>query len=389
MKSNVLTWVSQKVAIVLLLAGVSCDDEVRPLNDDDGNANEDTTTFTWAATADSLQATTYDTYLYTEGTFRQDNQGNTTFHYWWNAHMLDALMDGYNRTGDDSYLPKMKALLTGIETMHGGQYQNVFNDDMQWLGIACTRAYQATDDPQYLTVAWLLWDEIKKSWSDVFGGGITWRSDRPYGKNATSNGPAAILAMRLYEIEGNPDDLEWAEKIVAWEKATLVDPATGLVWDNISQEGGESIINKDWIFTYNQGTYIGAALELYEETQNAMYLNDAVKTARSVTSSPEVTSEGLLRDEGQGDGGLFKGILVRYFTRLILEPDLSENDRRNFVRFMQFNAETFYERGIHRPAMLGSSNWREQPGATTDLSTQLSGVMLMEAAVRLAEADLL
>lgn len=105
--------------------------------------------------------------------------------------------------------------------------------------------------------------------------------------------------------------------------------------------------------------------------------------------SSKVTSEGLLRNEGQGDGGLFKGILVRYFTILIQNPDLRETDRKKYVDFLKFNAETFYNKGIRRPSMLSSPDWRTQPGSGIDLSTQLSGVMLIEAAAKLKEEGLL
>ncbi len=387
MKERLTRYTGATAMVLLLLAHSSCSKgDIDPLNPNAGDKQE--VNYTWAATADSLQAATYDTFLSTEGTFKQDNSGNENFNYWWNAHMLDALVDGYLRTNDEHYKLKMKAILKGIKVKNGGTYQNVFNDDMEWLGMACTRAYQATEDPEYLAVAQELWNEIKKGWSDVFGGGITWKTDTPYGKNACSNGPAAILAVQLYQIEGNTEDLEWAKKIYAWEKETLVDPTTGLVWDNISRENGETVINKDWVFTYNLGTYIGAATKLYEVTHNEMYLNDAVKTATSTMTSPKVTSEGILKSEGQGDGGLFKGILVRHFTQLLQLPELTDNKRQGFIKFLKFNAETFFENGISRPAMMSSPDWRKKPGTTTDLSTQLSGVMLMEAAAHLKEAKL-
>ena len=106
-------------------------------------------------------------------------------------------------------------------------------------------------------------------------------------------------------------------------------------------------------------------------------------------TSPKLTTEGLLRDEGQGDGGLFKGILVRYFTELTLSEDIRQDDRDDFVNFMQFNGETLYTRGIKRPEMIVGPNWREQPGETTDLTTQLSGLMLIEAMAQLDAAGLL
>lgn len=321
----------------------------------------------------------------TNGTFIQNNTGNNTFHYWPNAHALDVLVDGYLRTGDENYKSKMKALVQGIKVKNGNTYNNVFNDDMLWLANSSLRAFAATNDPEYKEVAVYLWGQIKLSWSDVFGGGITWKQDSPKQKNAVSNGPATILAMRLYDIDHNPDDLEWAKKIYAWQKNTLVNPTDGIVWDNISEVNGVVTTNKDWVFTYNMGTWIGSGLRLYNVTHDQTYLDDAVKCGRTVMTSPKLVSEGILKDEGQGDGGLFKGILVRYFTELTQHPDISAADKGKFADFLQFNAETFYKKGIFRPSMFSGNNWKVAPaaGANTDLTTQLSGVMLIEAAAKL------
>lgn len=368
------------VLLLVMLCGACVDEDLGPLRDPTSRIEIE---YTWSATADAMQESTYTTYLTSNGTFRHNNQSNEFFNYWWNAHMVDVLLDGYLRTRDEVYISRIKALVQGIEVRNGGSYPNDFNDDMQWLAIACARVYEATDDPFYLDIAKLLWEEIKKSWSDLYGGGITWKINTPNGKNATSNAPAAILAMRLYDIEGDEENLQWAKDIFSWQKNTLVDPVTGLVWDNIDLVNGEVTINKDWIFTYNIGTYIGAATELYKVTGDGFYLNEAVKTATSMMTSPKLTTEGLLRDEGQGDGGLFKGILVRYFTELIQLPALGEKDKKNFLRFFWFNAETLYEKGISRPSMLCGSDWRRHPEGPVDFSTQLSGMMLIEAATRL------
>src|SRR5690554_541720 len=97
---------------------------------------------------------------------------------------------------------------------------------------------------------------------------------------------------------------------------------------------------------------------------------------------------GILKNEGQGDGGLFKGIFVRYFTELIQEPSVSETDRQAMVDFLKFNAETFYKSGLKRPEMLAGPDWRQMPTEQTDLTTQLSGMMLIEAAALLQEEGL-
>lgn len=373
------------IAFSLLLSSCAEDDFI-PLRDPTTSGISDN--YNWGATADSMQVATYNTYLGSQGTFNANNEGNSTFNYWPNAHALHVLVDAYERTNDGSYLPKMKNLLRGIKAKNGNTFSNVFNDDMLWLGNACVRAYEATNDTEYKDTAILLWNDIITSYSPLFGGGITWKKDTPKSKNAVSNGPAIVLAMRLYDLDKDVSYLNWAKEIYSWQKANLVDPQTGLVWDNIQEINGVNVTNKDWIFTYNVGTWIGAGLRLYEETNDMLYLDDAIKTAKSTIVSPKLTSQGVLRDEGQGDGGLFKGIFVRYFTELILFPDINASDKETFVSFMKFNATTFYKKGLSRPKMLAGPNWNEKASGTIDLTTQLSGLMLIEAAAKLDEAKL-
>lgn len=370
--------------IGLGLLATSCDDNPIPLRDPNTTDGQEFK-YTWAQTADSLQLSTYNNYLGSNGTFVQNNAGNSSFNYWPNAHVLDVLVDGYLRTGNENYKTKMKALVQGIKVKNGNTYNNVFNDDMLWLANSCLRAYAATNDQEYKDVAVFLWERIKLSWSDVFGGGITWKQDSPKQKNAVSNGPAIILAMRLYQLDKKTEDLEWAKKIYTWQKNNLVDPVTGAVWDNISEVNGVIVTNKDWVFTYNMGTWIGSGIRLYKATNDQTYLDDALKCGRTVLISPKLLSEGLLRDEGQGDGGLFKGVLVRYFTELIEEPTINSTDKEKFAAFLKYNAQTFYKKGILRPSMLSGNNWKvaPAPGVSVDLTTQLSGVMLIEAVAKL------
>ncbi|PKD16394.1 hypothetical protein APR41_08575 [Salegentibacter salinarum] len=337
----------------------------------------------WSQLANSLQESTYKNYLGEKGVFIQDNKGQDKFHYWWNAHMVDILIDGYLRTKDKSYLPKIKDLVRGIKISNQDNFQIFFNDDMEWLGIACVRAYQATGDEEYKQVAEYLWEEIKKGWTEVHGGGIIWRTDTPEEKNACSNGPGALLALNLYNINNTQAELEWAKKIFEWQKNTLVDPVTGLVWDNISYQNAEPVINKELVLSYNQGTYIGAATQLFNHTGNKEYLEEAWKTTKSLITSPKLTYEGILRSEGQGDGGLFKGILVRNLTLLAENPSLENQRKESLLNFLTYNANTLITFGLDKEEMVVGPNWAQKPKEHTDLSTQLSGVMMMEMAARL------
>ena len=88
-------------------------------------------------------------------------------------------------------------------------------------------------------------------------------------KNTPANAPAIIFAARLYRLQKNEADLTLAKSLYTWLKSKLVDPS-GIVWDGINSKGdGQLDKNK---FTYNQGTFIGAALEMYNVTNDASYL---------------------------------------------------------------------------------------------------------------------
>lgn len=372
---------------LFLLQSCQGDDRSSDSNPSPQPPVEKTIKYTYAETADSMQAATYKTYIGSYNTFIKNNAGDISFNYWPNAHALDVLVDGYLRTKDQSYVGKIKALHDGIKTMNGGTYSNVYNDDMLWLANSCLRAYAATNDVDYKNTALYLKDVIMKSWSNVMGGGITWKQDTPYEKNAVSNAPAAIMMMRLYEIDKNPEYLDWAKKIYSWQKGKLLS-YNGIVWDNVSLVNGNEVVNQG-TYTYNMGTWIGAALRLYHATGDATYLQDAVLSGKTLIVSGKLTSAELLRDEGQGDGGLFKGICVRYFTELIEEKDITDADRKDFVKFLQYNAQTFYRSGIKRPGMFSGSNWGVKPTGNTDLTTQLSGIMLLEAAAKLKAKSIL
>ncbi len=365
------------------MAFTSCvDKDLGPLRNNFEEIEE--IVYDYSATADSMQSSTYSLYIAADGSFNF-SPGGAFGGYWPNAHALHVYVDAYTRTGNGIYLDRMKKLLNGIKSNNGGTFTNVFNDDMLWLGNSCVRAYEATGDEEYLEVAEFLWHDILESYSEVFGGGITWKKDTPNLKNAVSNGPTIVLATRLYHVTNDEYYLDWAKDLYVWQKENLVDPETGLVWDHIELIEGVPTVKKDWIFTYNVGTWIGSGLRLFQITGENGYFLDAIQTAKSSMTRSEISTEGILKNEGQGDGGLFKGVFIRYFTELIQEPSLNETDRKAMIDFLKFNADTFYKSGLKRPEMLSGPNWREMPTGQTDLTTQLSGMMLIEAAALLQE----
>jgi hypothetical protein len=101
--------------------------------------------------ADALQTATHTTFLSPDGKYYlHNNAGNTFFNYWWQAHGVDALLDAYLRTRNDVYKQRMKNLLLGTRDKNGGLYPTHYYDDMAWLAIASLRAYQNTNDAEYM-----------------------------------------------------------------------------------------------------------------------------------------------------------------------------------------------------------------------------------------------
>lgn len=351
--------------------------------DHEGN-EPDKTPVNWNAAADSSSSSfIYSYWNPAEKYFNYDNNNKIDFHYWPQAHALDVVIDAYNRTGNNLYLATINDWFDGVKAKNGNSFLNVFYDDMEWNALAMLRAYKATNQERYKTAAIEVWNDIKTGWNDQGGGGIAWKKDQLYSKNACSNGPACILAARLFQQFGNNTARQWALKIYNWKKEFLFNPANGAVYDNLNARTGET--NTSWIFTYNQGTFLGSALELYKITGEKPYLNDAIKAADYTLNSLVNSSEQILKSEGNGDGGLFKGIFIRYFTQLILHPDLNEVTKKRYMAFMKHNAETLWRRGTNKQLVLYGPYWKTKPGTVSQLTTQTSGAMLIEAMVLLAD----
>jgi predicted alpha-1,6-mannanase (GH76 family) len=334
----------------------------------------------WSTSADSAQqALTAQFWSADEKYYKHNNDENTGFDYWWNAHALDVLVDGFIRTKDPAYKTRMDDLLTGMFKKNGNKWENNFYDDMEWLALACIRVYDATKDSKYKDLAQTLWTMIKTGWSDVHGGGIMWAKDHPSAKNACSNGPAIIIAARLYKLNKNKDDLNWARKIYNWQRDTLIDTTRGVVYD------GYGNTKETAIYTYNQGTWLGGALELYTITKDKQYVKDAIRNASYVINDQQRFSpNGILKGENSGDGGLFKGIFIRYLVQLILHGNLDNYTRTLYLKYLQANGESLLTKATYRPDYLFGTTWRSLPvSPKMDCSIQLSGIMLLEALAQL------
>ena len=332
----------------------------------------------WSAAATSSTDMLISQFWNSEGYFNYGSNGSDKgFQYWPNAHAMDVVIDAYLRTGSETYKGYFDKWFAGIKVKNGGTYLNNFYDDMQWNALTMLRLYNITKDEKYLTTVKALWTDIAAGWNETYAaGGIAWVKSQPYSKNACSNGPASLLAIRLYQVTKDEMYKEWAIKIYEWEKNTLFERATGAVYDNIN--GNTNAVSQVTL-TYNQGTFMGAAVEIYQVTGDKAYLNDAQKAANYTLTRCIDSSNNILRDEGDGDNALFKGIFMRYFLILLKQNDLNAAYRTKFETFFNNNAQIVWTKGAYPQTLLFGKAWNEPPLGEAQLTAQASACMMIEA----------
>lgn len=339
----------------------------------------------WNAAANRSTDVLISQFWNNEGYFNYgSNNSNTEFQYWPNAHAMDVVIDAYVRTNDSKYKAYFDKWYAGIKMKNGGSYYNNFYDDMQWNALTILRLYNVTKEDKYLTTVKELWIDIAKGWNDYADGGLAWKKDMIYSKNACSNGPASLLAARLYNLTKEDSYKEWAMKIYEWQKNTLYNRSTGAVYDNIN---GETNVLDETSLTYNQGTFVGTAVELYHITGDEVYLNDAQKASNYTISKLIDTSNNILRNEGNGDNALFKGIFIRYFYTLIQIPELNNSYKTKFITFFNNNAVTLWTSGCYQDYLLFGPAWNEPPVGNSQLTAQASACMTIEAKALFSKAN--
>lgn len=321
------------------------------------------------------------------------------WHYWWQAHLLDCLVDAQLRDPQPDRLKRINRQIRGHRLRNMGRWTNDYYDDMAWLALALERSGRLTGvgRPKALDT---LAGQLFSAWVPEDGGGIPWRKQDQF-FNAPANGPAAIFLARY-------DRLRRAEQMADWLHATLIDPETHLVFDGIK---AGSLVRAQ--YTYCQGVVLGLEAELAVRTGNPVHARRVHRLVAAVRD--HMAPDGVIKGAGGGDGGLFNAILARYLalvaqilpdgpgadaeasrtTRetartLVLDSARSAWDHRQVVDGLPLFGP-FWDRAAELPRaggreaqfVEGAVNASEIP--ERDLSVQLSGWMLMEAAHALTD----
>lgn len=320
-----------------------------------------------------------------------------TWHYWWQAHLLDCLVDAQVRDPQPDREVRIARQIRGHHLRNTG-WTNHYYDDMAWLALALERADQLVG-VEHDGALKKLCAQLVNAWVPEDGGGIPWRKQDQF-FNAPANGPAGIFLARY------GDRLRRAEQMADWIDDVLIDPETHLVFDGIK---AGSLVRAQ--YTYCQGVVLGLETELAVRAPDVTHNQRVHRLVAAVAQ--EMTNNGVIQGAGGGDGGLFNGILARYLALVAttLPGDTAEDEQaRDTAKTLVLeSAESawnyrqtvdglplfgpFWDRDAELPPDEGAAG-KSVGGAVRasavperDLSVQVSGWMLMEAAHTLAVAD--
>lgn len=218
----------------------------------------------------------------TPGMYRDHAGGSGTAAVWPHGQVIAGALDNAIVNGDPSAATAaLKALDQYAQggayapSPNGSGHAQRFFDDNEWIGLDLLQAYSQTGDSAYLSKAENLFKFVQSGWSPK--GGVLWEENaKQPTRNTCSNGPAEEMALRLYLATKDPKYLDFAKKVDAFLNSTLRTP-DGLYADHVDDSGRVD----GSIYSYNQGTPIGADVLMYRATGDTTYLDRAKQTAKA------------------------------------------------------------------------------------------------------------
>lgn len=339
---------------------------------------------------------------------------------WSQGHALDIVTDYYIRNAGNAeiqakiYNDVMKPFLPAFDEWNrtcgygGADFWNNFYDDMEWMALACLRVYELTGDTDYYDALMKMWNHIKGAKNGYKGqGGLAWKTDLPASRMSCSNGPGCLLAMKLYQLtvkeakEGWEAEAEYylnfAKEVYTWMTAYLCDISTGQVYDNLGINDDGTVGDPDKVaLSYNQGTFMASALELYNATGVEDYLRNAVSFASYQVNHKMDSNYPVFSGEGSsGDNLLFRGIFVRYFLDLLKQPTgeaYPEKTKNKFIAALRSCSDVLWVNGHPEGWYVWEYDWTKAPEfgnrndnenrLTISLNAEVPGATLIEIRAR-------
>ena len=211
-----------------------------------------------------------------------------------------------------------------------------FYDDNIWLGIDFTDLYSVFGKKAYLQKAETIWKFIESGTDTELGGGVYWCEQKKESKNACSNAPAAVFALKLYQATGDAAYFDAGQNLYRWTRRTLRDAGDGLYYDNLSVDG--KLDRRK--FAYNSGQMMQAAVLLYRITGKKKYLSEARELAAACSARFfEAGTPGTGEPERVlKDGNIwFSAVMLRGFLEL---AEVTGDDR--YIRDFEDSMDWFW-----------------------------------------------
>jgi len=194
---------------------------------------------------------------------------------------LQTYLDTDNSGAPEGTFTSTLAAYDGTVAPPAGPGGAKYYDDNEWVGIELVRIYEQTHYAATLGSAEAIMAFVMAGWDTnpehVCPGGVPFsNSPEVSERNTVTNGPAAELAVKLFELTHNAAYLQFAEQAYEWVRRCLTE-SNGLYADHIGAHG--KVEPAEW--SYNQGAMIGAGTLLYQATHNGAFLWEARQTAKA------------------------------------------------------------------------------------------------------------
>lgn len=251
----------------------------------------------------------------------------------------------------------------GQANVAGDNHKYNVYDDQMWFVRELLVAYDLTDNKQYLAEAEYLTDYVLDGWDctlDNYGnenGGIPWGPGYVT-KHSCSNGPMISPLVWLSEMYRDSDEqityryigqdkkrltrqmnkseyyLMFAEKIYEWQKRLLLRSDNGVYYDmrggcsncNVAYETVDNVKyrantpltrSEGTAHTYNAGTMLSGAADLYRATANSAYYTDMrqlVSDSFKYFAVKDLHRDGYYSYPLDGYANWFNGVLFRAYV---------------------------------------------------------------------------
>ncbi len=289
---------------------------------------------------------------------------------------------GVNRAGS-----KGAAQVAGVENVY---------DDQMWLIREFIEAYKLTGEARYLEKAEYLTEYVLDGWDSTRDGNGAERGGIPWGpgyvtKHACSNGPVVSPLVWLHELYKDKSDevtaryidaadkttrkteqvkksdyyLDFAKKIYAWQKSKLLrgdgvyddmrggcspgSPQTETIDGVVYRKGGECQDRVGPAITYNSGTMLSGAADLYRATGDNAYLDDAKKLSDAsfqYFAKLGQNKEGYYTYDISGFRNWFNGVLMRGYVDVFPAYATTENYIASFQKNLDYGYDNFLYKGF-------------------------------------------